>query len=250
MRIGNRVNMRITSARMARVAKSRVWSGKQRKSSGNIANTTTKGNQTLLSILNQINKGTSTTSGEKIAANQQKIYSYQVIGQAATRMEGHLNKFLATGENSMFGQTDATKAQEDAVDEISGFVGDYNVLIGKLTDSTESIDLTYAKNLKTLMTGNGSALKKIGITMNEKGKLSVDKKQLKTADLDDLNKLFGEEGSLSSKLNSIIKTVGTEANKQIETIKKELYTNSSNYSRYGTDTDSYGTKGSRYNAKG
>lgn len=258
MRIGNRNNAVITSARMKRIAKTRAWTARY-KASGSRATGTSRANagtiskssnSTLLEFLNRLNQSDTSMVGEKLAANQSKGYDYDIMRLAAERVSGHLDKLLATGEDSLYAGEDAVEDRDVLAKEISGFVDDYNIMMRKLNSSESSTDTAYARKLKNEISAKEATLKKFGITQDGNGILSLDIQVLKEAELSELQQTFGTKDGFSDRVRTLAKKVSENAREQVKILEKENCTLSSNYSRYGTDSSYYGLTGSRYSAKG
>ncbi len=249
MRIGNRTSMRITNARLTREAKTRAWSGGAKKSLS-VRGTGTGSNPSILEVLRGMNKNSEVSTGQSLLINQQKSISYDTMKVAADRVSGHMDRFLATGEDSLFGKADSEEAKDAAVKEINAFVANYNMMVGKLTKSGNSVEKAYANKLRSCFGGKTAALKAAGITVGIDGTLSVDQKKLEQAEFSDLKAIFGSEGGVADKLREQAKVVHGYAGKQLEALKKESSLISSNYSRYGTTSDIFSDYLNRYNAKG
>lgn len=256
MRVGNRINTVITGARMNRIAKNRIWTNnRNRKAASGIAansayqskGVTSKSSNPLLQLLNSMNGSTSMT-GEKIAKNQSKSYDYDMMCLAAERVETHMEKLLETGEDSLYAEEETDR--EKLAREVLGFVNDYNVMLRKLTNSGSSADEAYAKKLKSQLSTNQSALEELGLTQDSQGVLTMDAKVFSQANLFDIQKTFAEEDGLSGKIKTLAKEVSGYAKAQIDSLKKESYTLSAGYSRYGTDNDCTQTTGNWFTAKG
>lgn len=239
MKMGNKINMTITNARMTRLAKTRVWTS----GSMNAGSTRATGSG---SVQNSGNKELSQI--EKLIEKQTKSLSYNMLKDSSERVESRIKKMLETGDKSLFGQEDTTEARTEAVKEIKNLVNDYNLMIGKLNGSKNSEDIAYAKKLKALVTEYGSALKKAGITQSSTGLLVIDEKVLKGASLSQLGELFGKEGGFSDKIGTQAKEICEYAQKQLQELSKSIYTTSSSYNRNGTDGNIYGGTSS-YNAR-
>ena len=105
--------------------------------------------------------------------NQKKSYDYEITGLAAERVETHMKRFLEEGEKSLYQEGEDTGKQ--LTKEMESFVSDYNMMIRKIGDLSDSVDETYAKKLKTEISAREPALKQIGITQEKDGTLSFDK---------------------------------------------------------------------------
>lgn len=243
MKIGNRINMTITNARMSRMAKTRAFTSRAKSFGG------ASGSGGLNGLLKNLNQKDGTSYISRLLQNQEQTYNYTVMKQSAGRVKDHMDSLSATGESSIFGQEDTGKAKEQAISEIDGFLDDYNIMMNRLKESDDTIDSAYAKKLKDYVSSNSAALKELGITANSDGTLKLDEKVLKEADLDSMKKLFGAGGSFGEKISALAKQIADTADRQMKELKNKSYQLSSNYTRYGTDS-SYGTDGSGFNIRG
>lgn len=253
MRIGNRTGMRITNARLTRQAKERAWAagGTGKVYTSRLKKTQKSGNLTPLEMLKGINKSQTTAPGQLVVQNQQKLYSYQTMKTAADRVDGHLEQFLGDGENSLFGQADGEAAKTKAVSEVTAFVSDYNVMIGKLTQSGDRVEKAYADKMKSLIGRKTASLKALGITVERDGTLSLSTKTLAAADLADIRGVFGKEGGLADQMKTQAKAVSDYAKEKMADLEKSNTYLSSNYNQYGTSSNLFESFLSRYyNAKG
>lgn len=248
MRIGNRINMTIMNARNARIAKSKAFMAGAKRNTYSSGSTNKSGNSTLVDLLNKLN-GNSSSTADKLVENQKKSYAYSMIERSTELLGKHMDKFLATGEKSLFGQEDKAAAKEQAVNEVESFVNDYNIMMGKLNSSSNAVDKAYAKKLQGYVSVYGSALKKAGITKNSNGLLELNTDVLKEADLKDLEAAFGKSDGFGGKISEQAKEIKEYAQKQIKDLERSSFIASSNYNRYGTNNSSYGN-GSSYNVRG
>ena len=240
MRIYNRDQSAILGARNNRLAKMRAFSSstKTRASSKGTTQSAPKSKNyrtsAWMQFLNQFQNGTA-VSGDKIVENQKKSYDYEITGLAAERVETHMKRFLEEGEKSLY-----QEAGKQLTKEMESFVSDYNMMIRKIGDLSDSVDETYAKKLKTEISARETALKQIGITLEKDGTLSFDKTVFQTVKPEAVQKIFGVLAS----------GVKSNCRKQAAALLATSYMTSGNYSRYASDSNQTRQTGSRYNAKG
>ena len=228
MRIYNRDQSAILGARNNRLAKMRAFSSstKTRASSKGTTQSAPKSKNyrtsAWMQFLNQFQNGTA-VSGDKIVENQKKSYDYEITGLAAERVETHMKRFLEEGEKSLY--QEGEDAGKQLTKEMESFVSDYNMMIRKIGDLSDSVDETYAKKLKTEISARETALKQIGITLEK-------------------------DGTLSNRVQVLASGVKSNCRKQAAALSATSYTTSGNYSRYASDSNQTRQTGSRYNAKG
>ena len=135
MRIYNRDQSAILSARNNRLAKMRAFSSstKTRASSKGTTQSAPKSKNyrtsAWMQFLNQFQNGTA-VSGDKIVENQKKSYDYEITGLAAERVETHMKRFLEEGEKSLY--QEGEDAGKQLTKEMESFVSDYNMMIRKI----------------------------------------------------------------------------------------------------------------------
>lgn len=245
MRIGNRINMTITRARMTRLAKSRIYTN-QRTSTRKNTNSN-KANPSLAELLNSINNKNQTTSGEKLLVNRTQTLMYSGMETAANRLKGHTEKFLETGEKSLFEQPDSEAAKKESMKEIKAFVSDYNLMMGRLNQSADNVDKAYAKKMQSTVQEYSVVLRKLGITQSGSGILNLDEKKLKEAELSDMKRVFGDAEGFSKKVGELGTSISDWAKGQLTELKKDSYLTSVSYNRYGQTAEN--SSGSSYNSK-
>ena len=246
MKIPNRIYTTIIKARMNRVAKGRALSCKRnlsktvsttsRNSSANRKEQKSAVNRLMTNVLGQEN----ITNEERLAENRAQQFLYSRMESAAGWVMSNAQKLLETGGDSIFANSDNEEAKETAVAEVKNFVNNYNIMMGRLNSSGEAADTVYAKKLQGYMKGNSKVLGKIGITAGDNGILRLDEKKLKGAEFEDIKSIFHGKDSLAEKVCEQAKLVKKMAEKKIETLKKNSYAISSNYTRYGKSESGYG----------
>ena len=253
MRIYNRDQSAILGARNNRLAKMRAFSSstKTRASSKGTTQSAPKSKNyrtsAWMQFLNQFQNGTA-VSGDKIVENKKKSYDYEITGLAAERVETHMKRFLEEGEKSLY--QEGEDAGKQLTKEMESFVSDYNMMIRKIGDLSDSVDETYAKKLKTEISARETALKQIGITQEKDGTLSFDKTVFQTVKPEAVQKIFGDKSTLSNRVQVLASGVKSNCRKQAAALFATSYTTSGNYSRYASDSNQTRQTGSRYNAKG
>lgn len=89
-------------------------------------------------------------------------------------------------------------------DAVKSFVKDYNNLIDTASSSKNSGVVSNMSRIKEKTGSNADALREIGITVDSKGKLSVDENKLKNADMADVQKAFKDYGSSVATNSSLV----------------------------------------------
>ena len=97
-----------------------------------------------MQFLNQFQNGTA-VSGDKIVENQKKSYDYEITGLAAERVETHMKRFLEEGEKSLY--QEGEDAGKQLTKEMESFVSDYNMMIRKIGDLSDSVEALSGKDI-------------------------------------------------------------------------------------------------------
>ena len=243
MKIPNKIYASINRARTARLAKQKTLSSRMKKTTtAKSSASKTSGAARTQAYLSRLTGNNNSSVIEKLAQNSSDQLFYTRMQTAAGQVKSSAEKLLKTGENSIFEQEDTAKAKEQAVEEIKNFVNDYNILMGRLNSSSDNTDTTYRKKLQDIATAGKKELEKVGITIGKNGTLSLDDKKLKEAELADEKSLFYTKGCLGEKVKTVSDLVYKHAKEKVQTLEKESYSLSANYTRYGTSANQ-STKG-------
>lgn len=243
MKIPNKIYTSIYKARTARIAKQKTLSSRMKTTTtAKSSASRTSGATRAQSYLNQLTGKNNSSVIEKLAQNSSDQLFYSRMQTAAGQVKSSAEKLLKTGENSIFEQEDTAKAKEQATEEIENFVNDYNIMMGRLNSSSDNTDTTYRKKLQDIATAGKKELEKVGITIGKNGTLSLDDKKLKEAELADEKSLFYTKGCLGEKVKTVSDLVYKHAKEKVQTLEKESYSLSANYTRYGTSANQ-STKG-------
>jgi hypothetical protein len=156
------------------------------------------GNNNVNSIVNN-----SSTSTSKDNTTQLKS-----IETAAESLKSSADKLLETGSKSLFNGKEVTTTDEAGVattkteydtdalfKAVSSFVNDYNNVIDKAGDSNTSSIINRVNSLSNMTKSNKNLLERVGITIGENGKLSIDEEVFKKADMTTAKTLFNGTGS-------------------------------------------------------
>lgn len=152
------------------------------------------------------------------------------VQSAADGLKESADKLLSTGVSSVFKKVDVegtdiygrpTTSQEYDVDAIyksvSGFVDSYNKLIDEVEDVNASSISNKANSLIGMTEANKNLLSKVGITIGEDNKLSIDADKFKEADMTTVKSLFNGNVSyayrVSAQASLIDFAASTEAGK-------------------------------------
>lgn len=253
----NSANLSLYRSRMLRQAKAKAV-----KSGG----TSTSGLKSKHSSTLTGNSGSTS-----LISQMQEKNNYTFIRQTADNLQYYGEKLLQTGEKSLFApaikeleeqvKTETTEQTEEetttnslseeemasykknAIKEISNFIDAYNMMISRMSQSSDTSMDRYLKELKGYVTGSRSALSAIGISQNTDGSLKIDDEKLSKAELTKMYQAFGKEGSFAANVTALAKEIETTAETKLlstqtsSSLPSYLTNNSSllssNYNRYG-----------------
>lgn len=132
------------------------------------------------------------------------------LQKSANALVKSAESLLTTGKDSVFKEKDITTKDENGVEKtakgydtdaiykaVSAFVDDYNSVLGAAAKSKNSSVVSTASNMVQQTVANEKLLSKIGITIGEDNKLSVDEKKLKAADMTTVKSMMNGNGSFA-----------------------------------------------------
>lgn len=191
-------------------------------------------NSDLLELAKKASMVRSPSYQKKMLAELKKVFSdgsdSSDVGTTASELKvsenaKDLNKYaasLASGSYNTWGnKTDAVKS----------FVEKYNSEIESLADATEKADLGRQATLINTTKKYGASLEKIGITVGEDNKLSIDSSKLSAASERDVKFLLSGDYSYASKINmsasgisdstvGLVKNFADSYNKTMDSLEK------------------------------
>lgn len=155
---------------------------------------------------------------------------YEKLGSAADRLVSQAARLAET----------ADKGSTEIDSQAEGLVEAYNSALDVLGDAAGVLNSYYHQTMKQSFSDNSTELAEIGISMNSRGKLVLDKEKLKAADGEKVKKLLGSEGDFVKRLSHVASRVSDNAEVNMQNL-------SSSYNARGNIMNSYL---SRYNTKG
>lgn len=129
-----------------------------------------------------------------------KSEEYNSVKKSASSLKASATVLSETGADSIFAKAEESGDYSDVISLIERFTGDYNSLLESLSDLDTDKSANYSKELKSIISGQSEALKKVGITVDSNGKLVIDEETLKNADKKELKDLFQGENSIAGKV--------------------------------------------------
>nr|WP_315023533.1 hypothetical protein [uncultured Aminipila sp.] len=182
--------------------------------------------------------GTSSSSNA-VLATQLKTYS-KIAQNSAEDLQKSGEKLTATGENSLFGKAEKSKSTKDVVSEATDFVNNYNNMLSSITKLGGTENKKFVSELKKYAEDNKDALKNAGITVLTDGSLTMNKKEMNEASLENLKKVFNGKDSFADKVTNLSSDI--EAN-----VKKKLKENLLVLGSSSSSTSTRHSSGSYFN---
>lgn len=147
------------------------------------------------------------------AADQAKTIS--ALKSSTDSLKKVTGELMATGKDSIFAEKDLKQKDENGVEttvkgydtdaiykKVSAFADAYNSVISAALKSDNSRVLRAAAGMTTESAANEKMLAKIGITIGEDNKLSVDEKAFKEADMSTVKTMMNGLGSYAYDMNA------------------------------------------------
>lgn len=158
----------------------------------------------------QNSSNVSNSSVNKIVTGNSKDESKTItaLQSASDSLTKAAEDLLKTGKDSVFAEKDITVKDENGVEttqkgydtdaiykKVSAFVDAYNSVLSSAADSNNSRVLSTAANMTTQTVAHEKMLEKIGISIGEDNKLSIDEKTFKEADMASVKSMMNGIGS-------------------------------------------------------
>ena len=132
------------------------------------------------------------------------------LQKSANALVKSAESLLKTGKDSVFKEKDIATKDENGVEKttkgydtdaiykaVSAFADDYNSVLNAAAKSKNNSVVSTASNMVQQTVANEKMLSRIGITIGEDNKLSVDEKKLKAADMTTVKSMMNGNGSFA-----------------------------------------------------
>ncbi len=159
------------------------------------------------------------------------------IEKDAESLKTSADKLWVGGKTSLFTEKELTTKAEDGTETttrgydhdaigtaVQNFAKSYNDLMASAKKSTNSSIAQAASSLQYGVQTNSKLLAKVGVTIDQKGALSVDADKLKNADISTLKTLFQGENSLAYRASAQASMIDYHAQRESE--RANTYTSS------------------------
>lgn len=157
---------------------------------------------------------------------------YRKQETAAEELYAQAQKFAKEGEESLFEEARNTKDVSKLQKETEALVENYNSLLSALNKSTDRLDAFYLQNLKEIVQDNEKGLSQIGISVSKDGSLAVDSDKFAASSVDDIEKLFGADSTIISKMSFLSEKVGDNAAANLASMSDSYLANGMSVNSY------------------
>lgn len=155
---------------------------------------------------------------------------YEKLKEAAENLEQYAQRLQESGDKSVYEKARESGDLTELYGEVEKMVSGYNSMLDKLRTDMTTMGRFYQQSLKEAAAESKDLLAFAGISIDKNGRMKLDKDKLKTADADQLETIFGADGTLSSKLNLIAGKVADNAEANLKSV-------SSQYNAAGNSVD-------------
>lgn len=180
-------------------------------------------------------KTNSTTEKVQVSrANKEKASALSDTRKKVTDLKKSTDTLKAIGLDSVFKVKDGEFDTDKILGAVKDYVNNYNAVIEDSKNST----ISGIKNATDLMVkataSNSKLLAKIGITIGEDNKLSLDEETFKKADMNDAKTLFYGSGSYGSQTGVRASMIDYTAKNEMQ--KLSTYNGIGGYSYYNSSS--------------
>jgi cell division protein FtsB len=180
-------------------------------------------NQT--SLLNYINKDSSTTGNSLLSALSKKSTtdatqksSYEQLEESADALEDAASVLTSEEDDNIFAQARENEDTEVVKKQTKELLSNYNDMLKKLGKSDSTLNIYYKQMLGEAYSSDKESLNSIGISADKNGNLSLDEGKFDEADIDTLEKVLGNDSSFSSKVGFLAGHVASNAESYLESM--------------------------------
>ncbi|MHC1722625.1 MAG: hypothetical protein AB9836_05400 [Aminipila sp.] len=158
--------------------------------------------------------GTSSSSN-RVLTTQLKTYS-KIAQNSAEDIQKNGEKLTATGDSSLFAKAEKSKSTKDVVSEATDFVNNYNNMLSSISKLGGTENKKFISELKQYASDNKDALKNAGITVLTDGSLTMNKKEMNAASLENLKKVFNGKDSFADKVTNLSSDIEKNVEKKLK----------------------------------
>lgn len=159
---------------------------------------------------------TGTTSSSNAALTVQ-LKTYSKIAQNSSQdIQENGEKLTATGDSSLFGKAEKSNSTKNVVSEATDFVNNYNNMLSSISKLGGTENKKFISELKQYAADNKDALKNVGITVLTDGSLTMNKKEMNAASLENLKKVFNGKDSFADKVTNLSSDIEENVEKKLK----------------------------------
>lgn len=188
--------------------------------------------------LDSSSKSESSSANKSTSTSKTTTANIADIKKSTESLKKSSNALTQRGSSSVFKQTNGKYDTNKIYDAVSTFVKDYNSVVDSASGSKSTSVSNRAKSMINLTAANSKLLSKIGITVGENNKLSVDSEAFKAADMGQVKSLFNTSGGYGYQ-------VGANAS-MIEYAAQNEANKANTYTGFGSFSNNY-TSGNLFN---
>lgn len=175
------------------------------------------------SLLDYVNGGDSNNKiSEKLMANKglskTEKTKYEKQEKAAEELDTIAQKLSASGKDSIWEKGKESGDTTEITKKAQELVEKYNKLLESMKDTSGALNEFYMRSLKDFPAQHKEALAEIGITAKKDGSLEIDQEKLKGASLEQLEKIFGKDGTLTPRISYISSRIADNASANLENL--------------------------------
>lgn len=160
-------------------------------------------------------KTNTSNSSNAVLTTQLRTYS-KIAKNSAEDIQKTGEKLTATGEMSLFGKAEKSKSTKDVVSEATDFVNNYNNMLSSITKLGGTENKKFISELKKYAEDNKDVLKNVGITVLTDGSLTMNKKEMSAASLENLKKAFNGKDSFADKVTNLSSSIEENVEKKLK----------------------------------
>lgn len=174
------------------------------------------------SLLDYVNGGNHNTVSDRLLGNKglgkAEKTKYEKQEKAAGELDTIAQKLSESGKDSIWEKVRESGDTSEITKKAQELVEKYNHLLESMKGTSGALNEFYRRSLKELPAQHTEELAKIGITSKKDGSLEIDQEKLKGASLEQLEKVFGKDSTLTSRISYISSRIADNAGANLENL--------------------------------
>lgn len=143
---------------------------------------------------------------------------YEKQEKAADELDTIAQKLSASGKDNIWDKVRESGDTAEITKKAQELVEKYNKLLESMKDTSGALNEFYKRSLKEIPAEHAEALAEIGITAKKDGSLEIDQEKLKGASLEQLEKAFGKDSSLTTRISYVSSRIADNAGANLENL--------------------------------